>query len=121
IVLERLKNPGEWVQPGDTIMRIARMDRLRVEGHVPAGIVAPRDLRDRPATVSVRLDATSRLDVPGKIKFASPEIQPNNKYRIIVEIDNPVVGDDWGVRPGQFADIIIPLDRPIPVTVKKVG
>ena len=30
------KQPGEWVQAGEPVLRIARMDLLRVEGFVSA-------------------------------------------------------------------------------------
>lgn len=121
IVLERMKNPGEWVQPGDTIVRIARMDRLRVKGYVRADVVSPHELRDRTAKVSVPVDQGRRMEIPGKVTFASPEILTNGRFRVTVEIDNQLEEGQWLARPGQFAEVIIPLDRPLPTTVRKVG
>src|SRR5690606_9679099 len=34
VVVEILRRPGEWVEPGEKIMRLIRMDTLRAEGFV---------------------------------------------------------------------------------------
>jgi macrolide-specific efflux system membrane fusion protein len=121
IVLERMKSPGEWVQPGDTIMRIARMDRLRVKGYVRADVASPHELRNRTAKVLVPVDQGRQMEIPGKVTFSSPEILTNGRFRVTVEIENTLDDGQWLARPGQFAEVIIPLDRPLPTTVRKVG
>ena len=58
-VAEVNRHRGEWVQPGQTIMRILRLDRLRAEGLVSAQAVGG-DLNGRSARLTVELDEQAR-------------------------------------------------------------
>ncbi|MDA1051936.1 MAG: HlyD family efflux transporter periplasmic adaptor subunit [Planctomycetota bacterium] len=103
VVVEVLKHAGEWVEPGETVVRIVRMDRLRVEGFLPAQ-QANAKLVGQPAMVSVKLQADETLDVAGEVTFVSPEIHPvNGMVRVWVEIENR----ESTLRPGLPATIKI--------------
>ncbi len=101
VVVEVLKHAGEWVEPGETVMRIVRTDRLRVEGMLP-GQHATAAMVGKPATVTARLHADKQVEVQGEVTFVSPEIHPlSGLVRVRVEIDN----DDSVLRPGLPATI----------------
>ena len=103
VVVEVLKHVGEWVEPGDTVVRIVRMDRMRVEGFLPAQR-ADANLIGKPAEVTVQLHADETIDVQGEVTFVSPEIHPvNGMVRLWVEISN----DKSLLRPGLHATIKI--------------
>jgi RND family efflux transporter MFP subunit len=101
-VVEVNRHRGEWVEPGQTILRILRLDRLRAEGLVNAQAVTG-DLLGRRAKLSVTLDGTPQEFV-GKIVFVSPEIDPvNGQVRVWAEIDNPQLT----LRPGLHGSMTI--------------
>ena len=75
-VVRLYKRYGEWVNPGDPVLRIIRMDRLWIEGLIDATQAGPLDLKGRPVTVHARL-ARGRVETfDGKITFVHPEIEP---------------------------------------------
>ncbi|HRX78224.1 MAG TPA: efflux RND transporter periplasmic adaptor subunit [Pirellulaceae bacterium] len=103
VVVEVMKQAGEWVEPGETVVRIVRIDRLRVEGFLSAQQASAK-LVGQPALVSVRNQPDSSTDVQGEVTFVSPEIHPlNGMVRVWVEIDNA----DATLRPGLQATIKI--------------
>jgi macrolide-specific efflux system membrane fusion protein len=101
-VAQVLRRPGEWVQPGQTILRILRLDRLRAEGLVNAQSI-DGDLMGRAVTLTVRQGDAS-TDYPGTIVFVSPEIDPvNGQVRVWAEIDNA----ELKLRPGLHGSMVI--------------
>ena len=106
MVVEVLRRRGEWVQPGDAVVRIVRLDRLRAEGFLPAQY-ARLDLVDR--KVKLKLAASHESgekprDSVGQIVFVSPDIDPlNSQVRIWAEVDNT----DLKLRPGMQANLIV--------------
>jgi len=112
MVVELPRRRGEWVQPGDTVARVVRLDRLRVEG-----FLAARDARLELVgrEISVRVAKAADVagppnptpakprDYRGRIVFVSPEIDPiNDQVRIWAEVDNR----DLRLRPGMQAVMI---------------
>lgn len=104
IVVEQLKQRGEWVEAGEPVARIVRLDVLLVEGFVPADQI---DHSDRGAKVSVSgLTRRGRVTVPGKITFVSPEVDSvNHQVKVKAEIQN----SELRLRPGQRVDMQIQL------------
>jgi macrolide-specific efflux system membrane fusion protein len=104
MVVDVLRHAGEWVEPGDKVMRIVRTDRLRAEGLIHNDLV-PAEWRNLNAKVSVGPDGQLQREIMGKISFVSPEVNPvNGLVRISVEFANP----ENTFKPGQRARIIIP-------------
>jgi macrolide-specific efflux system membrane fusion protein len=96
VVVEVLRQPGEWVEPGDKVLRIVRMDRLRVEGMVHARNLPP-DLRGAPVTIAMELPGKGETTFAGKVVFVSPEISPvNGQVRVWAEVENK----DGLLKPG---------------------
>lgn len=103
VVVTVQKRSGEWVKPGDKVVRIVRTDRLRAEGFVSADDVL-RDLTGAKVTVEPVLSAGVSISFSGKIVFVSPEIDPvNGQVRIWAEVENP----DGRLRPGLRAKMTI--------------
>jgi macrolide-specific efflux system membrane fusion protein len=101
-VAEIHRQQGEWVQPGETILRILRLDRLRAEGLVDARDVRG-DLNGRPVTLTVE-QGQGPAEFAGKIVFVSPEIDPvSGQVRVWAEIENP----DLQLRPGLHGSMVI--------------
>ena len=99
LVVQLQRQAGEWVTPGEPVIRVVRMDRLRAEGFLPAEYVSP-DLQGTAVRLQVTPPNASPHDVPGHIVFVDPEIDPvNAQIRIWVEIENP----ELRLRPGMRA------------------
>lgn len=108
-VAQVLKHPGEWVEPGQPILRLLRLDRLRAEGLASANQIDGQFV-GRPVTLRVKHgDNTSQHT--GTIVFVSPEVDPvNGQVRIWAEIDNA----DLKLRPGLHGSLTIADPEPKP-------
>jgi macrolide-specific efflux system membrane fusion protein len=96
VVVEVLRQPGEWVEPGEKVLRIVRMDRLRAEGMVHIRDLPP-DLRGAPVSITMELPGKGETTFAGKVIFVSPEISPvNGQVRVWAEVDNK----DGLLKPG---------------------
>jgi len=103
VVVEINHRKGEWVQPGEKVVRILRIDRLRAEGFMLAADVPPQ-LEGRAVKLSVNLDGQHRSVFPGRIVFVSPEVDPVNKQvRVWAEIENRGLA----LRPGLPAEMTL--------------
>lgn len=103
VVAEAPRHAGEWVDEGETIARIVRVDKLRAEGYV--GVEdALLGLVGRPVEVEVRLPSGGVLHASGRVVFVSPEAEPiDAKVRFWAEVDNR----QMRLRPGLTARVRI--------------
>ena len=106
-VVEVSLRVGEWVQPGDKVMRVVRLDRLRVEGFISAKDVLPGEVDKRPVTVEVELARGRRERFTGQMVFVNPLVQPGGDYRVRAEVENRLEANQWLLRPGTEADMTI--------------
>jgi len=82
------RDPGEWVEPGDTVMRVIGMSPLRAEGFVDAKLVSSKTIGSRVQFFRKESNGEERSFV-GVIKFVSDEIDPvNQQKRVWAEIKN---------------------------------
>lgn len=103
VVVEVFRHRGEWLEPGQRVLRVVRLDRLRVEGFVDAKQVRG-EFRDAPVRVEVELADDVKAKFKGKIVFVSPEVDPvNGQVRVWAEVDNPGLS----LRPGLRAEMVI--------------
>lgn len=87
VIVSLEKQRGEWVEPGMELLKIVKLDRLRIEGFISAS-QATNDLEHRQAIASPQLD-DRQLILPAKVIFVFPEINPvNNEVRVFLEVDN---------------------------------
>jgi macrolide-specific efflux system membrane fusion protein len=107
VVVEVVRHAGERVEPGDKVVRIVRIDRLRAEGLIHVRH-ATAELRGSAATVTVAPPGSEELQCPGQVVFVSPEVNPvNDLVRISVEFSNP----ENRLKPGLRAKITIPSSK----------
>ena len=111
LVTEVLREKGEWVQPGDPVFRVARMDRLWVEGFVRASEYSPAEVSNRQVTVEVALERGRTERFPGKVVFVNPQVEGDDLYRVRAEVLNKEVEGQWLLRPGHLAEMTIHLDE----------
>jgi len=108
MVVQVNRRRGEWVEPGENVLRILRLDRLRAEGFLDARHLSG-DADDWRATLTIDLPGDPGAKLPGKVVFVSPEIDPvNSQVNVWVEIDNEALR----VRPGMRAKVTIRVPPP---------
>lgn len=102
-VLEILPQRGEWVEAGQTVVRLLNRDRLRVEGFMALSQVRP-GLKGSAVRISLTVANGGMRPFDGRIVYISPEVDPNNaQVRFVVEVDN----SEGLLLPGQIATVII--------------
>lgn len=105
VVVEVGVRKGEWAQPGETVVRILRTDRLRVEGFVPAARVT-KSWTGKGVVLQVAAGGNADK-FPGVVTFVSPEANPvNGQVRVLAEVDNA----QGTLRPGLVGALTIDLD-----------
>jgi multidrug efflux pump subunit AcrA (membrane-fusion protein) len=98
---------GEWAEAGKSIMRIVRLDRLRVEGFVKVRDFLPADIVGRPVRVEADLAQGAMHTFTGEITFVSPLVQAGGEYRVWAEVANRRERGHWLLRPGLEARMSI--------------
>lgn len=110
VVNEIKRHPGEWLTPGETLVRVVNVDRLRAEGFATAEQAA-RPLLGRVARWRVKSPGDEMLEFLGRVTFVSSEANPvNGSVRISAEIENR----EQLLRPGQSGTLILDPAEPAP-------
>lgn len=114
VIVQVSRHRGEWVKPGDSVVHILRLDRVRAEGFLKAEQLAP-DLQGRPVTLRVDLPGQPGQEFRGKIVFVDPQIDPvNAQVRVWAEVENRQLR----LRPGMRAAMTMAPGQPPKVPQK---
>ncbi len=108
-----LVKESEWVQPGQPVVELVRIDRLRLEAFLNAYEVSPREVDGQPVVIEVPVrgvNGKEKLEkFTGVISFVSPVVVADGAYRVSVEFENRKDGNHWAVQPGLTANMSIKL------------
>ncbi len=107
--MELNKDAGEWVNAGDNVMRVARMDQLYVEGSLDCNLYNPHDVRGRPVTVTARRAQGEQVEFTGRIVFVAME-KLTSGVSIRAEVDNRLLGEQWMLLAREEVTMRIHLD-----------
>ncbi|MEM9587353.1 MAG: HlyD family efflux transporter periplasmic adaptor subunit [Planctomycetota bacterium] len=111
VVLALPRQPGEWVQAGQPVATVARIDRLHVHALVTSDTLGPHECQD----ARVRLSWTDTSGkgnagkpttetIVGKILSVDPQLLPGGEYRVHAEVINQQRSDSpgvWKLLPGM--------------------
>jgi multidrug efflux pump subunit AcrA (membrane-fusion protein) len=109
VVVELSRHEGEWAQRGDPIMRVIRIDRLRVEGFLNAKDYDNSEIQGRPVSVVVKLARGQTETVSGKIVYVKPTVEAGGEFLVRAEVQNRRENGAWILRPGLNAEMTIQL------------
>jgi len=109
IVVKVYQHSGEWVKPGDPVLHVVRVDRLRIEGFLNASEYAPAEVDGRPITVRIELARGRQDTFQGKVVFVSPLVEAGGEFRIWAEVLNRKQNEHWLLRPGLSTEMMIHL------------
>ncbi len=105
MVVDVKRQRGEWVMPGEQVLRILRLDRLRADGFIHADDVQGT-IKGAPVTLEVELAGGVKANFTGEVIFVSPEISPvDRKVRIWAAIENR----ELLLQPGMNAKMSIEI------------
>jgi multidrug efflux pump subunit AcrA (membrane-fusion protein) len=118
VIVQRLRDRGEWTRAGDPIMRLVSMNEMKVEAFVSVEDIQARgvsisQLENAPMQVEVTLVQGERNSRPYQqnttVDFVSPEID-SGLVRISGKIPNIRLGEGpWMLRDGMTATVRIQL------------
>ena len=110
VVLQVYRQRGEWVTTGESVARVARLDRLDVHAILSADQISPQACRDQ--SVSVRwMDPINKVEhrLRGRVAFVQPQRVAGSRYRIQATIANNRTADgkDWMLHPGTEVQMFV--------------
>ncbi len=100
---------GEWVQVGTTIVKIIRLDEVRVDCFINLEQTDPSGLRAKPVKVILKSGTRESL-FSGLISSYDPEVNSAGQIRVHATVQNRKLGDDWALRPGM--SVSMQLQKP---------
>lgn len=109
VIVQIFRRLGEWVQPGDPIMRIVYMDKLRVEGFVDADAYTADEIFGREVEVVAKLPHGRIEKFRSVISFVDPVVDSSGYFRVWCDVENRQHNEHWILRPGKDAEMTIKL------------
>ena len=109
-MVELSRHLGEWVQIGEPVMRLVRLDRLRVNGVLDAKDYRPSEIQDRPVRVVVA--HPSRRRSPRHSPARSCTSSRSSRAELLqvrAEVQNRKQDGVWILNPGMKAEMTIEL------------
>ena len=103
---------GEWVQAGDKVMQVVRMDKLWVEGFVEADKYDPYEIDGRKVSVTATFANNTIETFDGKIIFVGLTKSVAGRFVVRAEITNVRAGDGshWLLLPGSSVQMSVHLE-----------
>jgi multidrug efflux pump subunit AcrA (membrane-fusion protein) len=109
-VVEELKRKqDEWVQPGDTILELLRLDTMHVEGAVEQSKYDPHEVQGCEVTVEVEMARGRKATVRGRIIKVSSVVRSDGVFNVRAEVANKQEHGSWMLRDGLPATMTIHL------------
>jgi multidrug resistance efflux pump len=107
IVVQVYLHKGEWVRPGDPVLHVVQLDRVKVEGGVEIAQFSPGQIVDRPVTIEATLQ-DRKVQFEGRITFVKPLLEGlGERYQVKAEVENRKENDNWLLFPGMYVDMTI--------------
>lgn len=107
VVEDIYRQKGEYVREGDPVMRLFRLDELRVQGFVNAAELDPKEVMGRSVKITVQFAHGISETFDGKITFVGSQIQAGGNYQVSADVTNIKRGGVWVLRPGDGAKMTI--------------
>jgi len=109
VVEEIKRKQDEWVQPGDTILTLLRLDTLHVDGAVKQSEFDAAEIQGCDVAMEVKLARGRTTTVRGKIVKVSNLVRSDGVYNVRAEVANMQEHGTWLVRDGLPATLTIHL------------
>jgi RND family efflux transporter MFP subunit len=108
VIQEIRQHKGEWVKPGDPVLRMIRLDRLSVQGRANGTLYNPAEFADRLVTVQVTLAGGRKVEFPGKIVFVESALGVgDSSFWVRAEVENRKENGQWVLLPNMEANMVV--------------
>ena len=109
VVEEIKRKQEEWVQPGDTILTLLRLDTMHIDAAIEQSQYDPNEIKDCDVAMEVELARGRKTNLRGKIVKVSNLVRSDGVYNVRAEIANQQEQGTWLVRDGLPATLTIQL------------
>ena len=106
LVAQLTQHVGQWVQAGEPVLRLVRMDRLRVIGSLDAKKYRPSEIQDCDVKVVAELPRLGRQTFDGKVVYVRPVIV-GGTLQVRAEVQNRKENGIWILNPGMTVEMTI--------------
>ncbi|MDO4571092.1 MAG: efflux RND transporter periplasmic adaptor subunit [Planctomycetia bacterium] len=100
VVVERFRQAGEWVKPGDPLLKIMNLEKVRIKFVVSASVPQSQLMGQE---VVVSAPGHSSETFRGIVTFIDPNIDQGMNYQVWAEIQNRQQDGFWILKPGMAA------------------
>ena len=112
-IVKLFRQQGEWVNPGDPILRLVQLDTLYVEGEIGVKKFEPSQILGCGVTVDVAAGGGRSAKAEGKIVWVNPVAVwrggEDYCWKVRAEVTNELVDGNWKIHPGVQATMTIHL------------
>lgn len=110
-VMQLHKEKGEWVNAGDNVMRIARLDQLYVSGLLDSSLFDPHEVEGQRVTVAVQMARGQVVEFQGRITFVALEKNSSKFYSVRAEVENRAENNRWLLLANEEVSMRIHLEK----------
>jgi membrane fusion protein, multidrug efflux system len=104
------RHQEEWVGPGDTILRLVRLDAMYVEGALDRTLYDPHEVAGCDVTIDVEMARGRKEQTQGRISYVSSEVRGDGKYQVRADVANRQEHGRWLLADGMKATMTIHLN-----------
>jgi multidrug resistance efflux pump len=108
-VTEVFRKPGQWVQPGQPVLKIVRMDQLRVDFYVRVEEIDPSRLKGASVQATSSRAGQAHVQLAGQVTNFDPEVSSLGVVRMHATLENLRLQRDWQGIPGMEFDVQVRL------------
>ena len=98
---------GEWVQSGTTVVKIIRLDEVRIDCFVNIDQLAPSSLVGKSIKVLSKRGSNELL-FAGRITSYDPDVTGTGQVRVHATVQNQKQADHWMLLPGMSVSMQLP-------------
>jgi multidrug efflux pump subunit AcrA (membrane-fusion protein) len=109
VIEEINRKQEEWVNPGDTILWLLRMDTMEVEGTVDQSLYDPHEVQGCEVTVEVEMARGRKETFPGRITKVSSLVRGDKMFNVRAEVANRQAHGSWMLRNGMPMTMTVKL------------
>jgi len=103
---------GEWVTEGEPMIRLVRMELLRVEGQVDKYRYNREDLHGKRVTVEFERARGEKINFEGQVTWTGLREAAGQHIQVRATISNRVVAEHFVLHPGAIVRLIVHQDEP---------
>jgi len=108
-VFKIYKPKGSWVNAGDPVFRIIRMNKLQVKGFVNAKEYDRHEVFSQDVSVTVNLARGQTVQLKGKVTYVGLDQYAGDQYIVVAEVDNRSQHGQWLMKPNDTVNMQIHL------------